>query len=121
MKRWWMPKSVGITHFSCEIDARSGGSYRFEFGHPDFDQPMVFFGKYLEVTPHSRIVWTNDEGGDGGAVTTVTLEERDGRTHLVMRDRHASKEALDETIASGATSGFDESFAQLDDLLAGGV
>jgi uncharacterized protein YndB with AHSA1/START domain len=79
---------------------------------------MAFFGRYLEVTPPSRLVWTNEEGADGGQVTTVTFEERDGETRVVMHDLYPSKEALDEAIASDSTSGFGETFEQLDELLA---
>ena len=117
IKRWWIPKSCEMSFISCEADVRTGGSYRFVFGHPASDQPAAFFGRYLEVTPYSRIVWTNDEGGDGGAVTTVTFEERGGKTLLVVQDLYPSKEALDEAIASGSTSGFSETFEQLEDLL----
>jgi uncharacterized protein YndB with AHSA1/START domain len=78
---------------------------------------MEFFGTYIEVTPHSRLVWTNDEGGDGGAVTTVTFEERGGKTLLVMHDLYPSREALDGAIASGSTSGTGDTFEQLDELL----
>src|SRR5215469_3088787 len=106
LKRWWAPKSFGITFISCEVDVRTGGTYRFVFGHPSSEQPMEFFGRYLEVTPHSRLVWTNDEGGEGGAVTTVTFEERGAETVVVMHDLYPSKEALDGAIASGSTGGF---------------
>jgi uncharacterized protein YndB with AHSA1/START domain len=78
---------------------------------------MAFFGRYIEVTPHSRLVWTNDEGGEGGAVTTVTFEERNGATRVVVHELYASKEALDDAMASGSTSGWGEQFAQLDDLI----
>src|SRR6476619_6750332 len=74
LKRWWTPKSFGITFVSCEMDARTGGSYRFVFSHPSMEKPMAFFGRYIEVTPHSRMVWTNDEGAEGGQVTTLTFE-----------------------------------------------
>jgi uncharacterized protein YndB with AHSA1/START domain len=117
LKRWWAPKSFGVSFISCEADARTGGSYRFVFGHPASAQPMEFFGKYIEVTPHSRLVWTNDDGGEGGAVTTVTFEERGGETLVVMHDLYPSKEALDGAIASGSTGGFSETFEQLDELL----
>lgn len=117
LKRWWAPKSFGISFISCEADVRTGGTYRFVFGHPSSEQPMEFFGKYLEVTPPSRLVWTNDESGEGGAVTTVTFEERGAQTLVVMRDLYPSKEALDTAIASGSTSGFGEAFEQLDGLL----
>lgn len=115
--RWWAPKSFGVSFLSCEADVRVGGTYRFVFAHPASKQPMAFFGRYLEVSPHSRLVWTNEEGGEGGAVTTVTFEERGGKTLLVMRDLYPSKEALDAAIASGSTSGMCETFEQLDELL----
>ena len=117
MKRWWVPKSMGMSLLSCEMDVRVGGTYRFLFGH-DASEPVAFFGRYIDVRPYSRLVWTNEESDDG-AVTTVTFEERDGKTLLVLHDLHPSKEALDEAIASGSTSGFSESFEQLDTLLTG--
>ena len=102
---------------SCEVDPRTGGSYRFVFGHPSCEQPLEFFGKYLQVTPHSRLVGTNEAGGEGGAVTTVTFEARGAETRVVMHDLYPSKEALDGAIASGSTGGFTEAFEQLDALL----
>ena len=117
-KQWWAPKSYGVSILACELDVRTGGGYRLEMGHPASDQPMTFFGRYIEVTPPTRIVWTNEEGGEAGPVTTVTFEERGGQTLLVMHDLYPSKEALDAQIASGATGGFGETFEQLDELLA---
>ena len=114
-KQWWAPESFGMSFLSCEIDARTGGSYRFVFGHPAAEQPMAFFGRYVEVTPPSRLVWTNDE--EHGAVTTVTFEEKDGKTLVVVQDLYPSKEALDEAIASESTGAWPEQFEQLDDLL----
>jgi uncharacterized protein YndB with AHSA1/START domain len=116
LKRWWAPKSFGISFLSCEADVRTGGTYRFVFGHPASEQPMAFFGRYIEVIPHSRLVWTNDESEDG-AVTTVTFEEKDGATLVVMNDLYPSKDALDAAIASGSTCGMPETFEQLDELL----
>src|SRR5512137_2759909 len=117
LKRWWAPKSFGVSFISCEADVRVGGTYRFVFRHPASEQPMEFFGRYIEVVPHSRLVWTNDEGGEGGAVTTVTFEERGAETLVVMHDLYPSKEALDGAIASGSTGGCSETFGQLDELL----
>lgn len=117
IKRWWAPKSFGISFLSCEADARTGGTYRFVFSHPDFEQPMAFFGKYVEVTPYSRIVWTNEETADG-ALTTVTFEENDGKTLLVLHELYPSKQALDAAIASGSPSGAPEQFELLDEILA---
>ena len=113
-KRWWVPKSIGLTLLSCEMDVRVRGGYRLVFaGNPE---PIAFFGKYLEVTPHSRLSWSNDESPDG-SITTVTFEERDGKTRVVVHDLYPSKEALDAAIASGSTQGFTEQFEQLDELL----
>src|SRR4026209_1193300 len=93
-KRWWAPKSMGMFLRSCEMDVRTGGTYRLVFGH-DPSQDMAFFGRYIEVIPHSLIVWTNDEGADGGSVTTVTLEEKAGKTLLVVHELYPSKEVRD--------------------------
>lgn len=117
-QRWWAPKSFGVRVISYEADVRTGGGYRLEMGHPSSDRPMAFFGRYIEVTPPSRLVWTNEEAGDGGAVTTVTFEERDGATRVVVHELYPSKEALDEALASGSTSGWGEQFEQLDALVA---
>ena len=111
-RRWWAPKSMGMSLLSCEMDVRVGGKYRLEF-EPD---AMAFFGTYLEVTPHSRLVWTNEEGGEGGPVTTVTFEEKGGRTLLVMHELYPSKAALDAA-GTGAADAMVETFAQLDQLL----
>jgi uncharacterized protein YndB with AHSA1/START domain len=116
-QRWWLPESFGISLISYEADIRTGGTYRLVMSHPSSGQPMAFFGRYIEVTPHARIVWTNDEAGDGGAVTTVTFADKDDATLVTVHDLYPSKEALDEAIASGSTGGWNEQFAQLDELL----
>ncbi|NUO38357.1 MAG: SRPBCC family protein [Gemmatimonadaceae bacterium] len=113
-RRWWVPRSLGMTLLSCEIDARVGGRYRLVFDHSP--EPVAFFGTYVEVTPHSRLAWTNEEGGEGGAVTTVTFEEKAGATLVVLRERYPSKEALDAA-GTGATDAMSETFDQLDELL----
>ena len=111
-RKWWVPQSMGMTLPPLDMDARTAGSYRLDFG-----DGMVFFGTYLDVTPHSRIVWTNDEGGENSSVTTVTLEEKDGNTLLTMTEVYPSKEALDAA-GTGAADATHETFGQLDDLLA---
>jgi uncharacterized protein YndB with AHSA1/START domain len=117
-RRWWVPKSAPISLLSCELDVRVGGSYRLEFGLNG--QTMAFFGRYLEVTPCSRLSWSNDEGGEAAAaITTITLEERDGKTLLTMSDLHPSKEALDAALASGSCDGTPETMDQLEALVAG--
>jgi uncharacterized protein YndB with AHSA1/START domain len=111
-QRWWVPRSLGMVLRSCQMDVRVGGKCRLEF-EPD---GMAFFGTYLEVTPPSRLVWTNEESGEAGSVTTVTFEEKDGRTLLVLRELYPSKEALDAA-GTGAAEATIESFAQLDEVL----
>lgn len=117
MMRWWAPKSFGITFLSCDIDARTGGSYRFVFGHPASEQPMAFHGRYLEVIPNAKLVWTNEESPDG-QVTTVTFEDLGGRTRLVLHELYPSAEALDEAMESGANGAYSEQFEALDGMLA---
>jgi uncharacterized protein YndB with AHSA1/START domain len=114
LRRWWAPKSAGVALLSCEADVRVGGRYRFVFGH-GASKPMAFHGRYIEVTPHSRLVWTNDESDDG-AVTTVTFAEKGGQTLLVMHELYPSKAALDGALA-GMEGGMGETFEQLDELL----
>lgn len=113
-KLWWAPKSTGVPLLSCEMDVRTGGSYRMVFG-PDISNSRSFFGTYLEVSPPSRIVWTNDESEDA-ALTTVTFEEANGGTRLVLQERYPSQEALDEAFV-GMEDMMPEQFEQLDDLL----
>jgi uncharacterized protein YndB with AHSA1/START domain len=116
-KRWWVPKSAGMSLVSCDMDIRTGGTYRLVFRHSAFDQPMAFFGTYKEVTPNKRLVWTNEES-DQGALTTVTFEERAGKTLVTLLELYPTEAARDEAIA-GSAEGLPEQFAQLDELLAG--
>jgi uncharacterized protein YndB with AHSA1/START domain len=115
LKRWWAPRSTGLSLLSCETDVRAGGQYRFVFGH-EASQPMTFYGRYIEVIPYSRLVWTNEEGEDGGAVTTVTFAEKAGRTLVVMHDLYPSKEALDAVLA-GMEGGMRETLEQLEEFV----
>jgi uncharacterized protein YndB with AHSA1/START domain len=115
-KQWWVPRSMGMTLRSCELDVRTGGKYRLVFGD-DPANPMAFFGKYLDVVPNQRIVWTNEESGADGSITTVTLEEKNGKTTLVMSELYPAKEALDAA-GTGAQEATNETFGQLDELLA---
>ena len=114
LKRWWVPKSMGMTLLSCEVDARVGGTYRLVFDA--VPEPLAFFGTYVDVQPYSRLAWTNDEGGEGGSVTTVTFEEKGGKTLVVLRESYPSKQALD-TAGTGAADAMVETFDQLDELL----
>ena len=115
-KLWWVPKSAGMSLLSCDMDVRTGGRYRLVFRHPASDQPVAFFGTYREVTPHKRLVWTNEES-DQGAVTTVTFEENAGKTLVTLHELYPTEAALDDALA-GSAEGLPEQFAQLDELLA---
>ena len=114
-QRWWLPRSLsGVSLAACDIDVRTGGKYRLEFsvGAPD---NMVFNGKYLDVVPDARIVWTNDEGPEG-AITTVTFEHEGSGTRLTFHETHPSKSALEEAFR-GPAAGLPEQLDQLADLL----
>jgi uncharacterized protein YndB with AHSA1/START domain len=115
LERWWVPRSMGMTLVSCEVDARVGGRYRLVFDHGG-PEPAAFFGTYVEVKPYSRLAWTNEEGGEDGPVTTVTFEENGGKTLVVLHERYSSKEALDAA-GTGAADAMVETFDQLDELL----
>jgi uncharacterized protein YndB with AHSA1/START domain len=117
LRQWWVPKSTGLKLLSCDADVRVGGSYRLVFSL-DGAEPMAFFGRYLEVTPWSRLVWTNEEAGDAQQVTTVTFEDRGDQTLLVLHELYPSKEALDDARASGVEAGTLETFDQLDEFVA---
>ena len=114
-RRWWMPQSVtGVALVACAMDVRTGGTYRLEFG-TDGGDAMAFHGKYLDVVPNARIVWTNDED-EAGAITTVTFEDRDGMTLLRFHELYPSREALEEAL-QGSAAGLPEQLDQLDAML----
>ncbi len=115
-QQWWVPKSLSMQLLSCEMDVRVGGKYRLVFRHPAAPEPMAFFGTYLEVVPGSRLVWTNEESGEAGQVSTVTFEEVAGKTRVVLHELYPTKEALEA--AAGAYDGMSETFEQLDALIA---
>src|SRR5687767_1287627 len=117
-QRWWVPKSAGLTLLSCEADVRTGGKYRLVFRHGT-SEPMAFFGRYIEVTPHSRLVWTNEEGGEDGPVSTVTFEQQGDKTRLILCELYPSKEVLDAALASGGSSvdAMPETLDQLEELI----
>lgn len=115
LQRWWVPRSMGMTLLSCEVDARVGGKYRLVFDYGGAE-PAAFFGTYTEVEPGSRLAWTNEESGEDGPVTTVTFEDVGGRTRVVLHERYPSREALDAA-GTGAAEALIETFAQLDELL----
>lgn len=119
--RWWVPRSCGFSLLSCEMDVRVDGRYRLEFPDPSGPEPLAFHGTYLEVVPHERLVWSNEEAGDAGQISTLTFDEVGGVTRVKLSERYPSREALDDAVASGSTGGMDETFAQLDEHLAASI
>ena len=123
VRRWWAPQSRGVSLVSCEADVRAGGWYRYVMRH-DAHGEMAFSGKYREVTPVSRLVYTEvfeptASGSDEeGAIVTVTFDDRDGKTHVVSHSLFPSADVLDAVIATGMEGGMRESMDQLDALVA---
>jgi uncharacterized protein YndB with AHSA1/START domain len=120
LKRWWAPKSFGVSLFECKQDVSVGGAYRFAFGR-DPKNPEVFSGRYLEVDPPSRLVLTQlyERMSDvGDVVVTADFEEREGRTRLTLRQLFPSKEALEGALKSGMERGMRITLDQLDELVA---
>lgn len=115
--KWWVPKSAQLNLLSCEMDVRVGGGYRLVFRFQDSE--MAFFGTYREVVPNQRLVWTNDEAGEAGQISTLTLEDKSGKTLVVMHELYPSKEALEA--AAGSYDGMTETFDQLEELIARGL
>ena len=114
-REWWVPKGAPMKLVGCDMDVRTGGKYRLEFEAGG--QTMAFYGKYLDVVPGERIVWTNDEGDEEGAVTTVTLEDQGGRTLLTYHELYPTAEALEEAM-QGSAAGLPTQLDQLDELLS---
>jgi uncharacterized protein YndB with AHSA1/START domain len=120
LKRWWAPKSFGVSLFECEQDLRVGGTYRYAFGR-DPKNPEVFSGRYVEVKPPSRLVFSQlyermREAGE--VVVTATFEEDQGRTLLTLHQLFPSKEALEGALASGMERGMRITLDQLEELIA---
>lgn len=117
-RKWWIPRSSGMTILACEMDVRTGGNYRLEIAHPEFDEPMTFFGRYIDVVANERIVWTNEEGAEG-AVTTVTFAAQGGKTVLTLTETYPSAEALEQSL--GAAEGLPDQLDALERLLSDGA
>jgi uncharacterized protein YndB with AHSA1/START domain len=114
-QRWWVPNSVsGVSLMSCDMDVRTGGKYRLEFSVGGSDT-LAFYGKYLEVVPNERLIWTNDEGEEG-AITTITVKDVDGKALLTFHEVYPSKGALDEAL-QGSALALPEQLEQLGEIV----
>jgi uncharacterized protein YndB with AHSA1/START domain len=119
VKRWWAPKSRGVALSLCEADVRVGGKYRYVLSVRG--EEIGFSGEYTEVTPHTRLVYTQifEPMAEAGAVIcTIQLEEREGKTFFVSHESYPSPEARQATIDAGMEGGMRESMDQLDELVA---
>jgi uncharacterized protein YndB with AHSA1/START domain len=125
VRRWWAPKSHRVSVVACDADIRVGGGYRYLL-RLDTGNEFAFSGRYSEVTPHSRLVYTQifeptaagAKPGDDEVIITVTFDERDGKTHLVSHSLCPSKDVRDAIIASGMEHGMRETMDQLEELVA---
>ena len=123
VRRWWAPRSLGVSMASCEADVRVGGRYRYVL-EPAQGATIAFSGEYSEVTPPSRLVYSTffEPEGKGPmgdpAIVTVTFDEREGKTHVVSREVYPSKEVLDGALATGMEQGLRATMDQLDELVA---
>jgi len=122
VRRWWAPRSHGVSLVVCDADIRVGGAYRYVMRKDGdgADGDIGFSGRYVELTPHSRIVLTQifEPMADAGEVViTVSFDEVDGQTHLVSQERYPSKEARDAAVGAGMEQGMRESMDQLEALV----
>ncbi len=123
--RWWAPRSRGVSVVGCDAAVSVGGHYRYVLRH-DAGTEMAFSGKYIEVTPHSRLVYTHlfeptasgTNPGDPELIITVTFDEHDGKTLVVSHSLCPSKELRDIILASGMEGGMRETMEQLEELVA---
>src|SRR5262249_32142953 len=114
LRRWWVPKSMGMNLLSCEVDARVGGKYRLVFEHKP--EPVAFFGTYTAVKPHPRLSWATGEDGEGASATPLRCAETRGTTLLRRREADARWEAL-HAAGRGAQGGMGETLSKLQGLL----
>lgn len=126
VRRWWAPDSRRVVVTACDADLRAGGTYRYVLRLEKTGHQFAFSGRYTEVTPHSRLVYTElfepDAGGanpgDIPLIVTVTFTGRDGKTDLVSHSLCPSPEVRDAILASGMEHGMRETMDQLDLLVA---
>ena len=118
VKRWWGRLGEGYSVPICEIDLRPGGAWRFVNRHAKGE--AAFHGEYREVTPPSRLVFTEifEEFPDSVSVVTAEFTEEDGKTRLTATVRYPSPEIRDMVLASGMSRGAGISYDRLEDLVA---
>ena len=118
VKEWWGRLGDGYSVPVCEIDLRVGGAWRFVNRHPKGE--AAFHGEYREITPPSRLVFTEifEEFPDVVSVVTSELTEEEGKTRLTATVRYPSMQVRDMVIASGMSRGAGISYDRLEELVA---
>lgn len=116
IKRWWSGDRGEVT--IAEVDLRVGGRWRYVIAaNGGFE--VGFHGEYREIVPNERIVSTEIYEGvpeGGGAVTTTTFTEVDGRTTLAVLTEYESQQVRDLVINSGMEGGVQESWDHLEQV-----
>ena len=117
VKRWWGCLGEGYSVPVCEVDLRTGGKWRFVNRHPNGE--AAFHGEYIEITPPSRLVFTEIFEDFPDAVSTVTtvLTEENGKTRLTATVRYPSLQVRDMVMESGMARGAGISYDRLEDLV----
>lgn len=120
----WLLGPPGWTMPVCEMDVRVGGKFRWRWRNDEDGSEFGFYGKFKELTPHTKIVHTEffdpgdvDSDMGEGTVITVTFDETDGVTTMTSLMEYASKRDRDAALSTGMTDGMEMSYAQLDTLL----
>ena len=118
VKRWWGRLGEGYSVPVCEIDLRPGGAWRFVNRHPKGE--VAFYGEYREITPPTRLVFTEifEQFPDSVSMVTAELADEDGKTQMTVTVRYPSAEVRDMVLASGMTRGAAISYDRLEDLVA---
>ena len=118
VKQWWGRLGEGYSVPVCEIDLRPGGKWRFVNRHPNGE--AAFHGEYREITPPSRLVFTEifEDFPDSVSVVTSEFTEEDGKTRLTATVAYPSREVRDMVLASGMSGGAGVSYDRLEDLVA---
>ncbi|HTN84194.1 MAG TPA: SRPBCC family protein [Sorangium sp.] len=118
VKRWWGCLGEGYSVPVCEIDLRQGGKWRFVNRHPQGE--AAFHGEYKEITPPSRLVFTEifEDYPDTVSVVTTVLTDEGGKTRMTATVRYPSLEVRDIVMGTGMAHGAGLSYDRLEDLVA---
>jgi uncharacterized protein YndB with AHSA1/START domain len=115
LAQWWGPH-----HFDnpvCEADARAGGPIVIHMRGPD-GNVHVMAGAYLEITPHTRIVFTTSVDDNGvrllEGTNVVTFEDVGGKTRMTLQARVSGFTEITKMMVGGFEAGWTQSLEKLD-------